>query len=572
MKKVDSLKKEIVAERRRREAEAGQGLLGLVARGEGQRVLDDLLFFVAPDQAMAHLEVIEQDVRNGFAAASAGRQERTLRWLTELALALHSFLPRWNLQSVERHGKAALTDEQVEQTAGRVQSLAVELAAQAPAVASKLLEAWRVDTAQRLEAEAATDPQGRATALVGDSVSDYLSNVSAELGCSNLRRIAEMLLAGQTHTEIGNDFAAFLPYALYVGACYVTCNPPLVERAWASDPERWTPVVDHTIMNHPGDDEDRLALLVTAEVVLAQMRLLRPIFLLSGGEMGRVCLQVNPRKHDNAGAMVADALFAYDWLRDAVGGVPNVVFKLPGTQAGLEACRALTGRGIGVTITVNFGLFQHQAFAEAIAAGKAIVSYLVEMNGRLAFPVRDELLARLGELAAFGIDEAQAREAAAWAGIAVVRRAESLLAAKGYDRRRIKTLVASLRIYRGAGYEGLPNAFPDITEVLGAGVISVFPNIRGPFDAQAGLVLHPSSIEAPVPERALEVLAHSELFRQAYYLEGDGERFRPATVLHVADQERVAAWPPVHNTLAEFIKSYDTMVTRILERKQLLAA
>jgi transaldolase len=573
MRIPDSLKKDITAERQRREAEAGNDLRGLIAHREAQRVLDNLLYFTPPERFLAGLEALEGEVRSAFGAAVPAQQARYLRFLGELALALSSFLPRWNLQNAARHGDAALSDAQVALAAERARRLAAELAAQAPGVAAQVLAEWRQETARRLEAEAASDPQGGAAALTGDSIADYLANLSAELAASNLRRIAELRRTGQTRTEIGNDFAAFLPYALLVGACFVTCNPPLVERAWASDPDHWTPVVDRMILNHPHADEDRLALLTTGEVVLEQMRLLRPIFLLSEGNMGSVCLQVNPRKHDDAGAMVSDALFIYEWLRDGVGGgVPNVVFKLPGTQAGLEACRALTGRGIGVTITVNFGLFQHLAFAEAIHAGQAIVAYLVEMNGRLAFPVRDELVARLGELAAHGIDEAQAREAAAWAGVAVVKRAERLLAAKGYDPRRMKTLVASLRFYQGAGYTGLPSPFPDITEVLGAGVISVFPNIRAPFDAQRGLSLDPRSVEAPVPERVLDVLAHSELFKQAYYVEGDGERFRPATVLRLEDQARVAAWPPVYNTLTEFIKSYDTTVTRILERKQLLAA
>ncbi len=572
MKKQDALRKDIAAELARREAGAGIGLARLAAQGDGQRAQDDLLYFTSPWAFPAKIEELEQGVRAGFGRASAGAQGRTLRFLVDLAIALRSFAPRWNLQSVSRHGEAALSDEQVASAAARMEVLLATLTGQATPAAAAVHDALRAEAVRRLEAEAAANPQAEAATLVGSSLMDYVAAVSGEQAHSNLRRVAGMLAAGETRTEIGNDFAAFLPYALGVGACFTTCNPPLVERAWSSDPERWTPVVDRTILNHPEADEDRLSLMVTAEVVLAQMRLLRPIFLLSDGQRGSVCLQVNPRRHDNAGVMVADAQFAYDWLRDAVGGVPNVVFKLPGTQAGLEACRALTRRGIGVTITVNFGLFQHLAFAEAIASGKALVSYLVEMNGRLAFPVRDELLGRLGELAAHGIDEARAREAAAWAGVAVVKRAERLLAEKGYDRTRIKTLVASLRIYQGTGYDQLPSAFPDITEMLGAGIISVFPNIRGPFDKQGSLALDPRSIEAPVPDRALEVLAHSELFKQAYYVEGDGARFRPAAVLRLSDQERVAAWPPVHATLTEFIKAYDTMVTRILERKQLLAA
>jgi hypothetical protein len=253
-----------------------------------------------------------------------------------------------------------------------------------------------------------------------------------------------------------------------------------------------------------------------------------------------------------------------------------VVFKLPGTKAGLVACHALAERGIGVTVTVNFGMFQHLPFAEAIQQGQSVFSCVVEMNGRLAYPVRDELLAKLDLLAAHGIDEAKAREAAAWAGVAVLKRLYRLLNQKGYDLGRVKPLVASLRIYRGDGYERLPSAFLDITESIGASIISVFPNVRRSFDSQPEIELHPRQIKVPVSNDILEVLTHSEIFKQAYYLpdrdwipEGD-DRFRPHYELTMEDESGTATWAPVHNTFTEFCNSYDTFVQRILERKRLL--
>ncbi len=113
----------------------------------------------------------------------------------------------------------------------------------------------------------------------------------------------------------------------------MTCNPPLVDMAWLAEPERWNPVVDGIIADNRQADGDELARLVTLEVVLANMRLLRPIFLLTEGHMGCVCLQVNPHKHGDAEAMISDVLFIYEKMRDKLnGGVPNVVssnFRAP---------------------------------------------------------------------------------------------------------------------------------------------------------------------------------------------------------------------------------------------------
>jgi len=573
---IESLQGAIAQERQQRESCDHAGLMPSIGRGEGQEALENLIFFASPADFCSSLGMFRREMAARFSALDTVLQERSLHFLAGLILALHSFLPRWNLQNADRHDDAALTDIQVEAEAQKTQALISELAAQAPTIAARFLARMQAETTARSKAEGA-DPQGEAGAPLGESVGEYLNNACAELARSNLRRIAEMRVAGQTSTEVSNDYAAFLQHALYLGASFVTCNPPLVDVAWTADPERWDPIVDSIIRDNPEADQDGLARLVTLEIVLSNMRLLRPIFLLTAGQMGCVCLQVNPHNHGDASAMTTDALSIYEKLRSRLGGgVPNVVFKLPGTQAGLEACRILTGQGIGVTITVNFGMFQHLPFAEAIDAGEAIFSCLVEMNGRLAYPVRDELLTKLNELATYGIDEAQAHEAAAWAGVAVVKRAHRLLRQKGYDPGRIKLLIASLRIYEGKVYENLPSAFPDVTEILGAGIISVFPNVRRPFDAQPDLVLDPRRTESPVPAEILETLTHSEIFKQAYYVADrdwipeEDERFRPDREIRLQDEAKVAAWPPVHNTLSEFIRSYDSFVARILERQRRL--
>jgi hypothetical protein len=386
-----------------------------------------------------------------------------------------------------------------------------------------------------------------------------------------------MRAAGTNHTEISNDYAAFLRYAMFLGASFVTCNPPLVDMAWTAEPHRWNPVVDELIRSHPGASPDELARRVTLEFVLANMLMLRPIFLLTTGRMGCVCLQVNPHQHANGDAMIADALFYYGELRRRTGGVPNVVFKLPGTRAGLKASRALTRRGIGVTITVNFAMFQHIPFAEAIRRGESIFSTLVTMSGRLAYPVRDELLGKLEQLKAHGLGEREARVAAAWAGVAVLKRLQALLEQRGYDLNQVKPLTASHRIYDGEIHVGLPNPLLDVTEAVGTRIITVFPNIRRAYDSLKGAALDPDRVHRPIPDQVLAVLAHSEIFKQAYFVadrrwvEREDPRFVPSVPLRLEDEAAVADWPPVRNTLTEFCDRYDRFVKRIEGRRSVVS-
>ena len=576
---TQKLKEQIAKELQAERAFSLDDLVGMIESGESHEAANKLIYYSRPRDFPSQLDALRKRLAARFPKADEGFRKGYISFLSHLTLGLSSFLVHWNLKNADLHGDEILADAQIEAEVGANLALLTEWEALAPSVAGELLEVWREEARARFVAERAEEPEALAEELVSNSVCDYLRNMAEAIEGSNLRKIAEMRVAGLNYTELGNDYAAFLQYAMYLGASFVTCNPVLVDVAWVANPEHWNAIADRIVAENPQADEAALARLMTLEIVLANMRLLRPIFLLTNGGMGCVSLQVNPKKHGDAEAMIFDATAIYEELRAKLdGGVPNVVFKLPGTLAGLEACRVLTGQGIGVNITVNFGLFQQLRFAEAIRQGQAIFATLTEMNGRLAYPVRDELLGKLSELAAYGITEADAREAAAWSGVAVVKRLHKLLQEKGYDLRRVKPLVASLRIYKeGPGYDRLPSPYPDITEDVGTSIITVFPNVRRAFDAEMEVSLEPKRIDEPVPERALEVLAHSEIFKQAYYVADrdwvpeEDERFRPEYELVLEDEEAVAAWPPVYNTLTQFSDGYDRFVERLVGRRHLLA-
>jgi hypothetical protein len=128
-------------------------------------------------------------------------------------------------------------------------------------------------------------------------------------------------------------------------------------------------------------------------------------------------------------------------------------------------------------------------------------------------------------------------------------------------------------VYEGEAYERLPSAVPDISEVIGRGIITIFPNVRRALDALPAMTLDPQQVEAPVPDRVLEVLRHSEVFKQAYYV-GDPEwlmqnddRFQPDRILRLEDEAAVIEWLPVKNTISEFCRSYDGFLRRIESRR-----
>ncbi len=568
---IPDWEKNIAQELQRNRSFTLEDIVHRIEQGRSEEAADQLVFYSTPGDFPVQMQGLRERLAARLARADAVFQQNSISFLSHVTLDLSSFMLRWNLQKPEA-GCDALPDERVRAEVGANLKALAEWERLAPAAAHGLLATWQEMAAARFRAEKAARPEELAAELAGKSLVDYVRNTASAVAGSYLHRMSEMRAAGLNHTELGNDYASFLKYTMYLGASFVTTNPVLVDVAWADDPARWNPVMKALVAANPQANEEELARLATLEVVLANMHLLRPIFLLTNGTMGGVSLQVNPKRHGDAESMVADAVSLYDELRARLdGGVPNVVFKLPATLGGLKACRVLTGKGIGVNITVNFGLFQLLRFTEVIRKGRAVYCTLSEMNGRLAFPVRDELLAKLPALAKHGITEADAREAAAWSGVLVVKKLHRLMDEQGDDLGRIKPLVASLRIYKeGPGSDRLPSPYPDVTETIGTRIITVFPNVRHAFDNEPQMDLHPAQVNAAVPSRVLEVLSHSEIFKQAYYVtdprwvKAEDERMRPDKILALEDEAAVAAYPPVHNTLHEFAASYDKFVARLV--------
>ena len=359
---------------------------------------------------------------------------------------------------------------------------------------------------------------------------------------------------------------------IWLGASFVTTNPVLVKLAWDIDPEFWNRRVDDLIAygyrtdqlkELLKDSEGKLGIaitkvnsMVTMAVVEENCRLLRDIFLVTEGREGHVSLQVNPKNHDDSEQMVTEAKDLYGYLHERLGGVPNVVFKLPGTAAGKTAAQVLTSEGIGVTITVEFAVFQALGFGEVLSKGKMLAAYLALMNGRMAYPVRDEMKAR-------GIEGGV--EAARWAGVEVARKAyrrlydSSAEGGLGIDCERVKLLIASLRIY--------DDWIPDISELWGSDVITIFPNVRRKYDS-GRRDFDAKAVLKKTPAKEMEVLLKSEIFRQAWWMPGDSEEHKPGRVLTLEpdDTKSLAKWPPVRNTLGQFIDLYEQMGEMVRER------
>jgi transaldolase/transaldolase/glucose-6-phosphate isomerase len=91
---------------------------------------------------------------------------------------------------------------------------------------------------------------------------------------------------------------------------------------------------------------------------------LRGVYDSSGGKDGFVSLEVSPELAHETEKTIADAKRLFEAVNR-----PNVMIKVPATQAGIPAITELIGSGVNVNVTLIFGLENYKAVAAAYQAG-----------------------------------------------------------------------------------------------------------------------------------------------------------------------------------------------------------
>lgn len=439
------------------------------------------VFDVKPEEFPDKMEEFRNRVKN------AGQDDKyiILRELKEITIDLQSYLPRLNLQN--KNNSYQVFDESIKEEIEKNK-----------AVIKKL------------------KPEDM-----------FYINLAAEhISESNLYRMTRMYDEGKVSNRWGHNKASGLKDALRRGASLVTTNPMLINLARKDHPEYWnmkkrTP---YAIRNKIESIDD-FAASMAAEIVLENARLLRPVYLANNGKMGYVSYQLNPNKSNDAVAMKKQADMAWEWMKEGFRGEePNIVFKVPGTYAGLDVAKYLTEKGIGINVTVNYTVPQQIAFGDIIEKGNAKFCYLTQMCRRLDDAVAEEI----GE----GMAD-NPEKVSTWASTAVIRRAyDELYIKKGYG----KSILLAASISKPWHVErNIAKGYP-IHMTISPEPIESFDKELGSFEPVAS---------QPIPRDKLEhLLANSEIFRQAY----EFERLKPSCFDN---------YEPTKTTLNGFSKNYN---------------
>jgi transaldolase len=141
----------------------------------------------------------------------------------------------------------------------------------------------------------------------------------------------------------------------------VTTNPTIFQQALADGPQYDSQV--HDLGLRGVSPEEAARSLIGYDVRWA-CDVLRPVYDRTGGLDGYVSIEVDPSVAHDAEKTVAEAR-ALHWLIAR----PNVMIKIPATDAGLAAITAATAEGISVNVTLVFGLTRYAAVIDAYLSG-----------------------------------------------------------------------------------------------------------------------------------------------------------------------------------------------------------
>jgi len=143
------------------------------------------------------------------------------------------------------------------------------------------------------------------------------------------------------------------------GVVGVTSNPTIFEKALAHGN-----AYDAQLAARGGGDTKRVFHALAMRDVATACDVLRPVWERTRGGDGYVSIEVDPDlAHDTQATTNQVQLF-----HDAIAK-PNLLVKIPATDAGVDAIEEMTARGRSINVTLIFSLSRHRQVIEAYLAG-----------------------------------------------------------------------------------------------------------------------------------------------------------------------------------------------------------
>lgn len=140
----------------------------------------------------------------------------------------------------------------------------------------------------------------------------------------------------------------------------VTSNPTIFQKAMTSSDIY---DADFGRLIEGGSVEQAFWEMASADVTAA-LEIFHPLYEQSGASDGFVSLEVSPRLAFDTEGTIADARRFHEQIN-----MPNLLVKIPATEAGIPAIRQMISEGRNINVTLIFSLERYSAVIEAYQAG-----------------------------------------------------------------------------------------------------------------------------------------------------------------------------------------------------------
>ncbi len=147
------------------------------------------------------------------------------------------------------------------------------------------------------------------------------------------------------------------------GVAGVTSNPTIFQGAIAKSPA-YADDLRRLVEEGKTSDPKRVFEALAIADIQAAADVLRPVYERQGGHDGFVSLEVAPDLAYDTEATVEEARRLHAAVQR-----PNLMVKVPATEAGIDAIRRLIADGININVTLIFGLDRYAAVREAYLRG-----------------------------------------------------------------------------------------------------------------------------------------------------------------------------------------------------------
>ena len=143
----------------------------------------------------------------------------------------------------------------------------------------------------------------------------------------------------------------------------VTSNPTIFQKA-ISGSEAYDAQIDEIVSENPTIHIKDLYEALAIEDIQNAADVLQPVYERTDGQDGYVSLEVSPDLAHDTEATIAEAKRLFDTVSR-----PNLMIKIPATEAGLPAITEVIGSGVNVNVTLMFSLQNYIDVANAYIAG-----------------------------------------------------------------------------------------------------------------------------------------------------------------------------------------------------------